>query len=144
MNSKYLLYVQLALIVLMFYFGNLSRVFESGILSIIFIIGTTIGLWAYYNMGSKNFSPFPEPKKGAKLAQKGIYKYIRHPMYSGIMLVALSLFLSNLQFLSFTILALLCYVLDMKATTEEDFLIKLHQEYKEYVSKTKKFIPRLY
>ncbi len=144
MNGKYLLYIQIALIVLIFYFGNLSRVFENGILTIIFIIGAIIGLWAFYNMGSSNFSPFPQPKKGAKLAQSGIYKYIRHPMYSGIALVAISLFLSNPQFLSFTILALLCYVLDMKATAEEDFLTKLHQEYKEYVAKTKKFIPRLY
>lgn len=144
MSTKYLLYVQLVLIVLMFYFGNLTRVLDSGILSIIFAAGTITGLWAFYNMGSKNFSAFPEPKKGAKLAQNGIYKYIRHPMYSGIALVAISLFLSNPQFLSFTILALLCYVLDMKASTEEDFLTKLHQEYKEYVSKTKKFIPFLY
>lgn len=144
MNGKYLLYIQIALIVLIFYFGNLTIVFEKGILTIIFIIGAVIGLWAFYNMGSKNYSPFPQPKKGAKLAQSGIYKYIRHPMYSGIMLVGISLFLSNPTFLSFTILSILCYVLDMKASLEEDFLTKLHQEYQEYSAKTKKFVPYLY
>lgn len=144
MNGKYLLYLQLALILLSFYFGSLTKIFESGILTLTFAAGTTLGLWAFYNIGSKNFSPFPEPKKGSKIVQFGIYKYIRHPMYSGVGLICLSLFLSNPYFISFLVFAVLGYVLDAKAAMEEELLSKMHKEYQVYATKTKKFIPYVY
>lgn len=32
-----------------------------------------------------NLSPFPTPKKSARLIQQGIFKYVRHPIYSGML-----------------------------------------------------------
>lgn len=144
MNGKYLFYFSLVLIVLSFYFGSLTRIFGSGILTILFTAGAFLGTWAFYNIGSKNYSPFPEPKKGSKLVQKGVYKYIRHPMYTGVLLTCLSLFLSNASFTSFLIFAVLCYVFDTKAAMEEELLTKMHKEYQHYTANTKKFIPYIY
>ena len=142
--GKYLLYLELFLSILLFYFGSLGRVVENGLLPVPFTTGVILALWAFYNMGTDVFSPFPQPRKNHKIVQKGVYKYIRHPMYTGLLLIALSLFLSHPNFLSFLIFALFAYVLDEKATLEETLLTKLHSEYQAYKSATKKFIPYLY
>ncbi len=144
MESKYLFYAQIILLLLLFYFGDFTLVFASMLLVVPFTIGIILALWAYYNMGSKVYSPFPEPRKSSKIIEGGPYKYIRHPMYTGLLLISIVLFLSRANFLSFFILVLFFYVLNEKAQLEEKFLTKLHSQYAEYVSKTKMFVPFLY
>ncbi len=142
--GKHLLYIQIALLALLFYFGNLERILSNIPLAILFMAGTTLALWAFYNMGSKNYSPFPQPRSAGKFTQKGAYKYMRHPMYTGVLLIAAALLLSNFYFPSFIVFAALAYVLDEKATLEENLLVKMHPEYKNYLPKTRKFIPFVY
>ena len=142
--GKYLFYIQLTLIMSLFYFGDLDNLLSNTLATFLFTLGTLLALWAFYNMGSKNYSPFPEPRPTGKFTQSGVYKYIRHPMYAGLMLITSSLFLSNLNFTSFVLYAALLYVLDEKATLEETLLAKLHPAYPKYMEKTKKFIPFIY
>jgi protein-S-isoprenylcysteine O-methyltransferase Ste14 len=144
MKGKYLLYGQLILLIFLFYFTNLSLIFKNGFLAILFIFAMGLGLYSIYNMGLDTFSPFPEPKKGSKHIQTGAYKFIRHPMYTSIMILGLMLVLSNPQFLNTIIYIILLYILDAKATYEERFLLKLHPTYKEYTQKTSKFLPFVY
>lgn len=144
MKDKYLLYAQIVLIVLLFYFGNFARIFNSPALAVIFTTGALLALYSFYNLGLDTFTPFPEPKKEGKHVQSGAYKYMRHPMYFGIVLIALSLLLSSPSFPAAVLFLLLIYVLDTKATLEEEFLTKLHPTYKNYAEKTKKFVPFLY
>lgn len=142
--GKYLFYIQLVLLLLLFYLGDLGRLISSGFLTIPFAAGTVLGLWAFYNMGSEGYSPFPEPKKDGKIVQKGAYKYIRHPMYAGLLLVAISLLFTSPNIISFIVFAVFTYIIDEKAGFEENLLIKIHGQYKDYQQKTKKFIPYLY
>ncbi len=144
MNNNYLFYAQVFLLLTLFYFGSLATITKNPFLAVIFTLGLLITLWAFYNMGSKSYSPFPEPKKNNKLVQAGPYKYIRHPMYTGLILISLCFFLSGLAFTAFIVFALFLYVTDEKASIEERFLTNLHEEYHGYISKTKKFIPFLY
>ena len=141
MSGKELFYVQIFLIIVLFYFGSTVAIAANPILFIVFIIAMLLGLFAFYNMGSKNYSPFPHPRAGAKLVQLGIYKYIRHPMYTSVMLIGLVLFLTSPTFLGFVTLTLLIGVLYIKANMEEELLTKMHSQYKDYAAKTKKFIP---
>jgi len=67
-----------------------------------------------------------------------------HPMYTGIMLIGLALLLSRPSFQIFLIYAVLMYVLDQKASLEEELLSKIYPQYKPYKQKTKKFIPKIY
>lgn len=144
MEGKYLLYLEIFLLLLLFYMGNSAVIFTSAILTIITIAGLLLALWSFYNMGSKNFSPFPQPRKNGKIVQAGPYKYIRHPMYTGLVLVATALFLSNLNFINFLLFALFAYILDQKATLEEKLLLKMHKEYETYQKTTKRFLPYIY
>ena len=142
--GKYYFYFQLALIVLMFYFGSFAKIISNGFLALPFALSALLGLWSFYNLGSDIYSPFPEPRKNHKIIQKGPYKYIRHPMYTSVILIGLFLFISEPSFTGFIVLMLLMYVTDEKAKLEEELLAKLHEEYKDYQVKTKKFIPLIY
>jgi protein-S-isoprenylcysteine O-methyltransferase Ste14 len=88
-----------------------------------------------------NLSIFPTPPTKSELIQTGIYKYIRHPIYSGILLIALgwSLMYQSLYQLAITILlALLFWV---KSTYEEQRLQARFPEYAEYKNRTGMFLP---
>ncbi len=144
MKGKVLLYIELILILLLFYFGNFLAIFENLFLTSIFIGGTVATLWSLRTMQLQYFSPFPEPPKKHKLTQSGLYQYVRHPMYTGIMLVGLTLVFSNQSFQILLIYLILIYVLDQKTSLEEKLLSKMYPEYKTYKQKAKKFIPYLY
>lgn len=144
MKGKYLLYGQLILLILLFYFSNFLMISKNGFLAVLFILAMGLLLYSVYNMGLDTFSPFPEPKKGSKHIQTGAYKFIRHPMYTGIIILGLMLVLSDPQFLNTIIYIILLYVLDAKATYEEGLLLKLYPTYKEYMLKTSKFFPFVY
>lgn len=144
MKDKYLFYGQLVLLILLFYFADLSSIFKNGFLSVLFIMAMGLGLYSLYNMGLDTFSLYPEPKKGSKHVQTGAYRFIRHPMYTSLIILGLLLVLSDPQFLNTIIYIILLYVLDAKATYEEGLLLKLHPTYKEYTQKTSKFLPFVY
>lgn len=144
MKGKYLLYGQLVLLILLFYFADFASIFKNGFLAILFALAIGLGLYSLYNMGLDTFSPYPEPKKGSKHIQAGAYKFIRHPMYTSIILLGLMLVLSDPQFLNTIIYIILLYVLDTKATYEESLLLKLYPTYKDYIQKTSKFLPFIY
>lgn len=144
MKGKTLLFIELLLIILLFYFGNFAAIFDSVLSTIFFIVGIIAALWSLLTMQIRYFSPFPEPPKKHKLAQSGLYQYIRHPMYMGIMLIGLAFVFSRPSFQIFLIYLILIYDLDMKAGLEEELLSKIYPEYKGYMGKTKKFVPYLY
>ncbi|OGD86479.1 hypothetical protein A2164_03680 [Candidatus Curtissbacteria bacterium RBG_13_35_7] len=144
MKDSHLLYIELALLILLFYFAHYSKIFNNLILSAFFTVGIVGLLWSVYNMGIRYFSPFPQPPKKHQLTQKGLYQYMLHPMYTSLMLIGLILVASNASFQNFFIYLILIYVLDMKASIEERLLEKMYPEYKAYKQKTKKFIPYLY
>lgn len=97
------------------------------------------------NLG-QNLTPVPKPRDMHSLVTDGTYQIIRHPMYGGIILAAagLSLVTGNEARLALT--ALTFYVLDQKATVEEEYLEERYPgEYAQYKrSGVKKLIPWLY
>ena len=144
MKDKPLFYAQIVLIILLFYFGSFPSIFRNPPLTVIFTIGALLSVWSAYNLGLDTYTPFPQPRSTSKHVQEGLYKYIRHPMYLAVMLIGLAFLLSNPSFPATIIYLLLIYILDQKATLEEEYLKKIHPTYKSYAQKTKKFVPCLY
>ncbi|QSS97437.1 methyltransferase family protein [Psychroflexus sp. ALD_RP9] len=52
-------------------------------------IGVIIGLLALLQLKT-NLSPFPSPKHHSTLITSGVFKYIRHPIYTAILMVCFS------------------------------------------------------
>jgi protein-S-isoprenylcysteine O-methyltransferase Ste14 len=76
------------------------------------------------------------------LVTKGVYRYIRHPIYAGDMFLLVGLQLALNSKLVFAMLAPLL-VIAKQAVAEESILAKQFPTYDEYKSQTKRFIPFL-
>lgn len=90
------------------------------------------------------FTPFPRPAEGAELADSGPYAVVRHPVYSGGLLIAagLSLALSPWALVATGALAL---VWAMKASVEERFLRERYPGYEAYCERTRyRLVPYVY
>ena len=72
----------------------------------------------------------------------GIYKYIRHPLYSSLILLAWGVFLKDISLVSFA-LALVASGLPvaMAKVEEKDNIRKFGDDYSEYIKTTKMFVP---
>lgn len=76
--------------------------------------------------------------------ESGIYKYIRHPMYSGsiIIFLGLCIIFGNNLFISFFMMTLLTsFLLDRIDREEQLMVINNGDKYIQYMNKTKMFIP---
>jgi protein-S-isoprenylcysteine O-methyltransferase Ste14 len=91
----------------------------------------------------RSLTAHPIPGKKAQLVTSGLYKYVRHPIYSGLILVGLGLTISGgfvPHALFFVVLILL---LNFKARFEEVLLSARYAGYADYSKKTGRFVPRL-
>lgn len=91
-----------------------------------------------------NFNIRPEPRAGARLIRHGIYRRIRHPMYSAFALLLLAAVAADARAWRIVCWVLLLAVLDAKARREERYLSAAFAEYADYTRSTKRFIPGVY
>ncbi|MFC4634965.1 methyltransferase family protein [Dokdonia ponticola] len=92
---------------------------------------------------NKYLSPFPSPKPGSSLIQNGLYKYIRHPMYTGILMLLLgySIYVSSGYKLLVTFLLFVLFT--FKSRYEEERLAGSFKGYSGYKKKTGRFFPKI-
>jgi protein-S-isoprenylcysteine O-methyltransferase Ste14 len=89
-------------------------------------------------------SPFTEPRAGAMLVTRGLYRYLRHPMYLSQGLIALGapLMLGSRYVIALAPAALV--VLAVRIGQEEDALARTFPEYSRYAATTKRVLPFVY
>jgi protein-S-isoprenylcysteine O-methyltransferase Ste14 len=92
----------------------------------------------------KNLTPLPYPIENGELVQTGIYGIVRHPLYSGLILVALGWTLFQMSISHLIASAILIIFFEIKANREEAWLTKKYPDYSEYSQRVKKLIPRIY
>lgn len=90
---------------------------------------------------NKNLSPFPTPKESASLLQNGLFKYMRHPIYTGIILLFLGYSVSQNSVYKLLISLLLVILFYLKSNYEEQLLEQKFPDYKQYRNKTGMFFP---
>ena len=107
------------------------------------LTGLCVAAIAAFNLG-KNLTPLPHPKDEGLLVQIGLYRYVRHPIYSGVILVALSwLLIYPNQLILLYVICLLIFF-DLKTRKEEIWLSEKFPEYIHYQKRVKKLVPGLY
>jgi protein-S-isoprenylcysteine O-methyltransferase Ste14 len=105
------------------------------------VLGAIIACWSRYMLG-KNWSLSVQKKENHELVQNGIYKIIRHPIYTGILL----LFIGNTLIVGDYrgILAVMIVFVSFwfKLVKEEKLLLDLFgNQYTAYKNRTKALIP---
>lgn len=110
---------------------------------ILFYSGIVIAIWAAILLGP-NLTPLPKPKPSGELIQSGLYRFVRHPIYFGVILVCFG-WASIEQTLYTLVLAIILLIFfDLKSRQEEIWLTEKFSEYAEYKITTKKLIPFIY
>ena len=104
------------------------------------------GLFAVYRSASdlkNNLSPWPVPSQSnGSLVDEGIYSYVRHPMYAGVLLGMTGLSLCTDSVTRSLLTIALYFVLDAKSDYEEERLIEIYPEYEDYQKRVEsKFLP---
>lgn len=78
----------------------------------------------------------PIPKPGAPLITHGIYKYLRHPMYFAVMVIATALLIQNINLVTFLNWIALGTNMSFKARYEDQLLRENHASALKYQADT--------
>lgn len=103
-------------------------------------IGITLLIKSFRDLGAA-LTPLPESKEGAELVTSGIYKYIRHPIYSALMLIATGVIIWKWSLASLVIAIALLLLLFYKARYEDSLLRIKFLDAEYYQESTPAFLP---
>jgi protein-S-isoprenylcysteine O-methyltransferase Ste14 len=109
-----------------------------------FLLGLLLLLASLFSMPPNNYSVHPMPAKKGRFIAAGPYRYIRHPMYSSVILMCAGLVVNPFILWKLFIWFFLIMVLIKKMDVEESLLEQQYPEYTSYKNKTKKLIPYLW
>jgi protein-S-isoprenylcysteine O-methyltransferase Ste14 len=106
------------------------------------VFGIVAVMTARRSLGSA-FSVFPRPVPGAPVADDGVYRVVRHPMYTGVLAQATAVSIAGSPW-ALVPTAALAVILDRKAADEERRLTLAHPAFAGYADRTRwRFLPGL-
>ena len=106
------------------------------------IIGLAVMVIGATGLG-RGLTATPLPNAHAKLRTGGLYRYARHPIYSGLLLTMASITVASGSVSRLLTLGALVLLLTVKARWEETHLMQRFQGYADYAARTPRFVPRL-
>ena len=106
--------------------------------------GIAVVVWGVWAMGLRQLRVTPVVSDSAQLVTRGPYRWIRHPMYTGVLLATLALVVDDWTGPRFIVWCALVFILLAKLTYEERLLRQRFPEYAAYCRGTKRLIPYLF
>jgi protein-S-isoprenylcysteine O-methyltransferase Ste14 len=108
---------------------------------ILTILGAAIAIWARRTLG-RNWSGEVTIKQDHVLVRNGPYRYVRHPIYSGLLLMALATAVHAGTVVALFV-ALLCFAMfHVKARIEEKWMTEeFGDAYRDYMREVKALVP---
>ncbi len=109
------------------------------------LVGIFFLLWVHHTLG-KNFSVPGVMKEKQSLITIGPYRRVRHPMYTALFLVSIVYFLISANwFIGLVWIGWIVGAVASMIRNEEAVLIKkFGDEYKSYIQRTGRFLPRVF
>lgn len=101
-------------------------------------------VWTLMHNRLGNFNIHPTPKVSGVLVTKGPYRWIRHPMYTSLLLGAAALASMSSPVTGWATWSALAVVLLLKSTLEERWLCEHYPDYAAYRLVSKRFVPWLF
>ena len=103
---------------------------------LIIIIAFIIMLVSIKDLG-RNLSPFPRPIKNSNLVTKGIYRFMRHPMYYSLIFVSFGVLITKLSIYYLFLSISLGLIIKFKIALEEQYLNNKFKNYLLYKNEVK-------
>jgi protein-S-isoprenylcysteine O-methyltransferase Ste14 len=115
---------------------------SSGVLAGTLLSGSALlALWALAANRPGNFNIRPTPRQGGTLVTSGPYRWVRHPMYTSVLMVAAAAAVESEQIADAGLWLALLAVLWVKSGIEERALMIRFPDYQAYKARTNKFLP---
>ena len=104
------------------------------------IFAALLMIGARVTFGRRSFHLAANPTAG-ELVTDGPYRFVRHPIYSSILLFILASVVSHRSLRTLAVGLLVFGALLVRVLSEEKFLRKRYPEYSKYAAKTARLIP---
>lgn len=110
---------------------------------VLVLAGIAFAIWARVHLG-RNWSGTPSIKKDHELVTSGPYRFVRHPIYTGMITALLgTAFVDGIVWLVAFIIFGIVFI--MRIPVEERFMTQLFpDQYPEYKKRTKALVPFVY
>jgi protein-S-isoprenylcysteine O-methyltransferase Ste14 len=109
-----------------------------------YLLGLTIAVVAYITLG-KFYSSTLVTRKGHQLITRGLYRFLRHPIYLGVLIIIMGVPLYATSLFGFLVMSLLVPIFLHRIRLEERLLTEeFGDDYREYCKLTSKLIPFVY
>jgi len=103
-------------------------------------LGVAVMVIAATGLG-RGLTATPLPNAHAQLRTGGLYRFVRHPIYSGLLLTMTSITVASGSAFRLLTLAVLVLLLTVKARWEETRLNQRFEGYASYAARTPRFVP---
>ncbi len=103
-------------------------------------LGVGLGLWAALRLG-RGLTPSPLPNGAVDLVTRGPYRWVRHPMYTAVMLIVAGVAIRSGSYLVVVEAVALAALFNVKARWEERRLVETFPGYRDYRKSTGRFLP---
>jgi protein-S-isoprenylcysteine O-methyltransferase Ste14 len=110
---------------------------------LLMLAGVICGIAGVAALG-RNLTPLPKPAPAAELVQTGIYRLMRHPLYTAVFCGSLGWALVWRSWPALVSAIMLAPFFDAKAGREEHWLRAQFPDYAAYARRVRKFIPWIY
>lgn len=107
------------------------------------VLGGVLFLAGLLHLG-RRLTPLPYPKAGTSLVQTGPFAVVRHPIYSGGLVLAFGWALFVQGWLTLVAAVALFGLLDAKSRREERWLVERFPDYSAYQHRVRRLIPFIY
>ena len=111
-------------------------------IAVLLAVGLVILGLSFLALG-RSLTAHPIPAKKGELVTDGLYRFARHPIYTGVLAIGLALALSGGLFPHLLFFLALVALLNYKASFEEQLLRARYLDYASYADKTGRFLPKL-
>ncbi len=112
----------------------------NGVAWLIFLAGVVIMIIGALGLGSA-LTAHPDPNGRSELKTGGLYAYVRHPIYLGVLVTMLGVTIRTRSFIALGAYIGLSALLHFKANWEEKQLRAHFPDYDEYAKRVGRLIP---
>ena len=120
---------------------------DNAITTLVGVLLLGVGAWlgiAGVRVLGRNLTPYPKPLENSTLIQRGVYRHVRHPLYSSLIFATVGWALLWGSWVGLAVAGALAPLLHYKAFREERWLRERYTEYGDYEQRVKRFVPGLW
>jgi protein-S-isoprenylcysteine O-methyltransferase Ste14 len=107
---------------------------------VVLVVGAVLLVVAALGLG-RALTPTPVPTGRGDLRTGGPYRFVRHPIYTGVLLIVIGITLRSGSWFTLAVAVVTFVFFDRKARWEEARLAEQYPHYADYAARTPRFVP---